>query len=70
MFTDIFGYSRMVGKDEKHALKLLDKHNNIITEAIDAHNGSVIKFIGDAIFAEFTNPDEASHCSVNIILQG
>ena len=24
MFTDIFGYSRMVGKDEKHALKLLD----------------------------------------------
>ena len=50
MFTDIFGYSRMVGRDEKHALKLLDEHNNIITAAIDAHNGSVIKFIGDAIF--------------------
>ena len=48
MFTDIFGYSRMVGRDEKHALKLLDEHNNIITAAIDAHDGSVIKFIGDA----------------------
>ena len=66
MFTDIFGYSRMVGRDEKHALKLLDEHNNIITAAIDAHDGSVVKFIGDAIFAEFKKPVEASHCAVNI----
>ena len=66
MFTDVFGYSRMVGRDESHALKLLDKHNKIITAAIEAHDGSVVKFIGDAIFAEFKKPDEASHCSVNI----
>ena len=66
MFTDVFGYSRMIGKDEKHALKLLDEHNKIITVAIDAHDGSVVKFIGDAIFAEFKKPVEASHCAVNI----
>ena len=66
MFTDVFGYSRMIGKDEKHALKLLDEHNKIITAAIDTHDGSVVKFIGDAIFAEFKKPVEASHCAVNI----
>ena len=32
MFTDIVGYSKMVGKDENHALQLLDKHNKMITE--------------------------------------
>ncbi|SVD99471.1 uncharacterized protein METZ01_LOCUS452325, partial [marine metagenome] len=25
MFTDVFGYSKMVGNDEKHALNLLDE---------------------------------------------
>ena len=31
MFTDIVGYSKMVGKDENHALQLLDKHNKMMT---------------------------------------
>ncbi len=53
MFTDIVGYSKMVGKDEKHALQLLDAHNQILTTAIDKFGGSVIKFIGDSVFAEY-----------------
>ena len=60
MFTDIVGYSKMVGKDENHALQLLDKHNKIITESIQKFNGSVVKFIGDAVFAQFEKPVEAS----------
>ncbi len=66
MFTDIVGYSKMVGKDENHALQLLDKHNKMITESIQKFNGSVVKFIGDAVFAQFESPGEASHCAVNI----
>ena len=31
MFTNIVGYSKMVGKDENHALQLLDKYNKMIT---------------------------------------
>ena len=30
IFTDIVGYSTMVGKDEKLALSLLEEHNKII----------------------------------------
>ena len=40
MFTDVFGYSRMVGKDEKHALQLLDQHNTIITKSIQEYCGT------------------------------
>ena len=58
MFTDIVGYSKMVGKDENHALQLLDKHNKIITKTIQKFNGSAVKFIGDAVFAQFEKPVE------------
>ena len=43
MFTDIVGYSRMVARDESHALKLLDEHNNIIKKSIEGHDGHIIK---------------------------
>jgi len=66
MFTDVFGYSKMVGKDEKHALSLLDEHNEIIAKSIDKHQGSIIKFIGDAVFAEFDMSNEAAHCAIEI----
>ena len=32
MFTDIVGYSRMIGSDEKNALKFLDDQNSINTK--------------------------------------
>ena len=66
MFTDIVGYSKMVGKDENHALQLLDAHNQILTAAIDKFGGSVIKFIGDAVFAEFPQPQNAANCAIDI----
>ena len=66
MFTDVFGYSRMVGKDEKHALQLLDQHNTIITKSIQEYSGSVVKFIGDAVFAEFAKSIDASRCAIDI----
>ena len=34
MFTDIVGYSRMVARDESHALKLLDEHNTLISKSV------------------------------------
>ena len=66
MFTDIVGYSKMAGKDENHALQLLDAHNQILTTAIDKFRGSVIKFIGDSVFAEFSKPEAAANCAIDI----
>ena len=67
MFSDVFGYSKMVGKDEKHALKLLDEHNEIIVKSMEYHHGSIIKFIGDAVFAEFNQTKDAAHYAIDII---
>ena len=41
MFTDIVGYSAMVGKDENKALSLLDEHNKIIFPIIKSNKGEI-----------------------------
>ena len=64
MFTDIVGYSAMIGKNESHALKLLDEHNKTIEPTIKSHHGRIIKHIGDAIFAEFDSPTDAVDASI------
>ena len=66
MFTDIAGYSRMVARDESHALKLLDEHNNIIKKSIEGHDGHIIKLIGDSVFAEFDSPISCAQSAINI----
>ena len=55
MFTDIVGYSSIVDKDQNHAMDLLAMHDKIIEPIIKENNGRIIKKIGDAIFAEFSN---------------
>ena len=66
MFTDIVGYSSMVGKDAKNALKLLAEHDSLIEPIINKNNGSIIKKNGDAIFAEFPDSIKAAHASIDI----
>ena len=66
MFTDIVGYSSMVAKDEKNALKLLDEHNELIFPIIKSNDGEVIKLIGDAIFARFKLPAGAINTAIEV----
>jgi hypothetical protein len=42
MFTDIVGFSRQMGDDEAHTLQLLGIHNQLIQQAVAAHNGAII----------------------------
>src|SRR5215510_10757029 len=53
MFTDIVGFSRQMGADEARMLRLLERHNQVIRQAVTAHHGRAIKTIGDAFLVEF-----------------
>ena len=65
-FSDIVGYSKMVEHDEKLAYRLLQEHNGIIEKEIVSHNGRIVKYIGDSVFAEFKTPESAIHSSLAI----
>ena len=51
MFTDIVGYSRLMGADEARAMRLLDRHDAILGEQVRAHGGEILKKMGDSVFA-------------------
>ena len=66
MFTDMVGYSKKVHQDEETALKLLTEHNRVLEAQINAHNGNIIKTIGDSFMVDFDSAFNAVNCAVEI----
>ena len=42
MFTDIISYTKMMSKNEKKTLSLLEEHNILLNEQFTKHSGNVI----------------------------
>ncbi len=59
MFTDIVGYSQLMGKNEHQTIGLVEEYRRILLSRIQEFNGRVIEFIGDAVFASFDTPLDA-----------
>ena len=66
MFTDIVGYTALMGEDEKQALSVLEKNRKIHRKAILKHNGRWLKEIGDGILISFQSAIEAVYCALEI----
>ena len=65
--ADVVGYSRLMGSDEvgtRRRFRTLLKH--LIEPAIDAHQGRIVKTVGDGLLAEFPSAVEAVSCAVLI----
>ncbi|MDX8500722.1 adenylate/guanylate cyclase domain-containing protein [Mesorhizobium sp. VK4C] len=58
MFTDITGFTTLSEQmDAAAAARLLNHHFAILCGAVDAHGGTVDKFLGDGMLAFFGAPD-------------
>jgi len=66
MFTDIVGYTSLMGSDEDHAFEILHKNREIHLKLIKQFNGSLIKEMGDGILISFDLAADAVHCAVEI----
>jgi len=66
MFADIVSYSRMMGANEKEALKLLADFDKLSIPVIEKFNGELIKKNGDEIFCEFNSAKHAVDASIEI----
>ena len=57
LFTDICGYTDYTEKrGDLSARAMLQKHNDIIFPIVEKYEGVVVKTIGDAVMATFSNP--------------
>lgn len=66
MFTDIVGYSRLMGSDETLAVEMLGEYREILLSHIRAHGGIFVEFAGDAVFARFDTALTAVNAAIAI----
>ena len=53
MFTDIVGYTALMGRDEEKAFQLLERNRQLHQPLIQKHRGQMLKEIGDGVLASF-----------------
>jgi adenylate cyclase len=66
LYADVAGYSRLTGEDEEGTHRALSASLDLITDAIERHNGTVMHFAGDAVLADFTTVSDALICAAGI----
>src|SRR6476659_2896269 len=66
MFTDIAGYTALMGEDEQKAFDLLRKNRQLQKPLIEKHNGTWIKELGDGVLASFSTVTNAVLCAIEI----
>jgi len=69
MFTDIVGYTALMGKDEDRAFEILRINREIHTLQLSKYDGTFIKEMGDGILASFSSPLKAVQCAINRSLE-
>lgn len=66
MFTDIVGYTALMGQDEEKAFTLLKKNRDIQKPVIEQYQGRWIKELGDGVMASFESVSDAAMAAVKI----
>ena len=66
MFTDIVGYTALMGRDEQKAFELLNKNRKIQKPIIEQYNGRWIKELGDGVMASFNTVSDAVSAAIEI----
>jgi class 3 adenylate cyclase len=65
-FTDIIGYTALMGQDEKKAFENLRKNRRIHWRLIKKYRGRWLKDMGGGILVSFNSNIDAVKCAVSI----
>lgn len=66
MFTDMMGFSRMMGEDEARTIRLVEEHRAIVRAILPSYGGREHQTIGDAFVVLFDSALNAVSCAVEI----
>ena len=65
--ADVVGYSRLMAADEVATLVALKRHRELVFDpAVAAHNGRIVKLIGDGTIVEFGSVVDAVNCALSV----
>jgi adenylate cyclase len=63
-FADVVGYSARAAEDERGALQLVEILQALSRESVRRYEGRIVKFVGDAVLAEFPSTALAVQAAV------
>ena len=66
MFTDIVGYTELMGKNEQKAFEILAKNRQLQKPIIEQFDGRWIKELGDGVMASFHTVSDAVKAAIKI----
>src|SRR6185295_11973685 len=66
MFTDIVGYTALMGNNEQKAFELLRKNREMQKPIIEEFGGRWIKELGDGVMASFPSVSNAVYAAIKI----
>jgi class 3 adenylate cyclase len=66
MFTDIVGFTALMGDDEDKAFDLLNKNRLLQKPLIEQYGGRWIKELGDRVMASFNTVSDAVNAAIKI----
>jgi adenylate cyclase len=66
MFTDIVGYTSLMGRDVDAALEMLRKNRSIQKPLIEKYGGLWLKEMGDGVLAQFNSAIDSVQCALEI----
>jgi class 3 adenylate cyclase len=71
LFTDIVGSTRTAAElGDRRWRELLERHHELVRQALAYHRGREIKTIGDGFLATFDGPARAIRCAQEIVASG
>ena len=65
-FADIAGYTELSARNEGEAVAVVELLQEVALRAVGERGGRVVKFIGDAVLAEFTSTDDAVRSAIEM----
>jgi adenylate cyclase len=69
--ADVVGYSRLMASNEEGTLAALKQHRQTVFEpAVAAHQGRIVKLIGDGTIVEFASVVDAVNCALSVQRSG
>jgi class 3 adenylate cyclase len=66
MFTDIVGYTSLMGNDEQKAFEFIKKNREIQKPIIAQYGGRWLKELGDGVMASFNTVSDAVNAAIKI----
>ncbi len=66
MFTDIVGYTTLMGNDEEEAFAVLAKNRELQKPIIEHYNGRWLKELGDGVMVSFNTVSDAVNAAIRI----